>query len=436
MQVCIAGAGYVGLVSGACFAETGHQVVCMDIDERRIAQLTRGKVPIFEPGLEELVERNVRDGRLRFSSDAKASIGGSQVVCVAVGTPPQPDGSVELRYVDAVAQAVRDYAEQPTVLMLKSTVPVGTNARIRRIVSEAKSPIRVVSNPEFLKEGDAVRDFMHPERVVIGCDQDHDIKRLVRRLYHPFTLQGERIMWMDPASAELTKYVANTMLAMRISMMNEIATLCERVGANVHRVREAVGKDSRIGNRFLHAGPGFGGSCFPKDVRALVHSAREAGVALELARHTAEVNDRHKAELVKRLHRLCGRNLRGQRVALWGLAFKPRTDDVRESPALTLAQHLVEMGAHVAVHDPVAMRAAADTLGDDVEYCESAYDAAQGADALALLTEWRQYQSPDFERLRQCMRTPCLLDTRNIWSTYEPQTMGFRYAGIGVPGSA
>ncbi len=430
------GTGYVGLVSGACFAETGNDVVCADIDAAKVARLTRGEMPIFEPGLGDMVERNVKSGRLAFSAEPGAAIRQSQVVFVAVGTPMRSDGGADLSAVDAVAETVAANVGRETVLVLKSTVPVGTNARVRRIVKGAAFPIHVVSNPEFLKEGAAIDDFMRPDRIVIGCDEDDELARdVMSRLYHPVNLSSNRIIFMDPASAELTKYVANTMLAMRISFMNEVAALCEKVGADVHSVRQGVGSDDRIGPKFLFAGPGYGGSCFPKDVNALVHTAHDQGLEIELASATDRVNQRQKGVLARKLKNgYFDGDLRGRRIAVWGIAFKPRTDDIREAPALQLIDTLLSEGAQVAAHDPEALEHARALYGERVELCEDPYDAARGADALVLVTEWRLYQNPDFPRLKELLARPLLIDGRNIWSTYRLAEQGFTYEGIGVRG--
>ena len=433
MKLCMVGTGYVGLVSGACFAETGQTVVCADIDPKKIQVLNEGGIPIFEPGLDAIVARNVEQGRLSFTSDVPAAIREATAVFCAVGTPPRADGGADLSAVDAVAKTVAENCQREMVLVLKSTVPVGTNARVRRIVKDAPFPIHVVSNPEFLKEGDAVGDLLRPDRIVVGCDADDAFaKQIMSRLYYPVSLDKDRIVWMDPASAELTKYVSNTMLAMRISFMNEIALLCERVGADIHAVRFGVGSDDRIGPKFLYAGPGYGGSCFPKDVKALVHTGRDHGLELELAATTDRVNDRQKGVLFRKLKTHFGGDLRGKRIAVWGVSFKPKTDDIREAPALTLIDALLADGAEVVAHDPEAEENATKLYGDRVRFVEKAYEAAEGADALCLLTEWRQYQNPDFERLKSSMRHPLLLDGRNIWSSYGLRAQGFTYDGIGV----
>lgn len=433
MRLCMVGTGYVGLVSGAGFAETGNDVICADIATAKIEQLRAGVIPIFEPGLEELVARNVEAKRLKFSDDVAGSIAASQVIFVAVGTPPRSDGGADLSAVDRVAELVAKSVKHETVLVLKSTVPVGTNARVRRIVAEAKFPIHVVSNPEFLKEGDAITDFLRPDRVVIGCAEDDTFARdVMERLYHPVCLDQDRLIWMTPPSAELTKYVANTMLAMRISFVNEIAALCEKVGADIHEVRHGVGSDARIGPKFLYAGPGYGGSCFPKDVQALVHTARDQGIELSLAGTTHRVNEVQKGILARKLKAYVDGDLRGKRIAIWGIAFKPRTDDIRESAALTLIDTLLSEGASVVAHDPEGMPNARAIYGDKVTFVEDAYEAARDADALALVTEWRQYQNPDFEKLKSLMKRPLLLDGRNIWSSYGLRKLGFLYEGVGV----
>ena len=433
MKVCVIGAGYVGLVTGTGFAETGNDVTCADMAADKIERLNRGEIPIYEPDLEPMVKRNLENGTLKFTTDVAEAVKDSEVIFVAVGTPQRSDGAANMSMVDAVAEQVSKMVTRECVLVLKSTVPVGANARMKRIVQNAVKPIHVVSNPEFLKEGDAVNDFMRPDRVVIGCDPDDDFAReVMRRLYHPLLLQNERIVWMEPPSAELTKYVANTMLAMRISFMNEIAALCEKVGADVNDVRTGVGSDGRIGPKFLYAGPGYGGSCFPKDVLALIHVAQEHGVSLELGVATDHVNQRQKGILLRKLKQQFEGDLRGKKIAIWGIAFKPRTDDLRESPALTLIDSLLAEGATVAAHDPEAAENARALFKDKITLVEQPYDAVQGADALVLVTEWRQYQNPDFARIKKAMRSLVLIDGRNIWSTYGLRKQGFAYSGIGT----
>jgi UDPglucose 6-dehydrogenase len=436
MKLCVVGTGYVGLVTGTCFADVGNHVVGADVDASKIAKLEHGELPIYEPGLDAMVARNVAAGRLRFTTDLDAAVSSAEVVFIAVGTPPRRDGGADLGAVDNVAQLVAARAAPGTVLVCKSTVPVGTNARVRRIVANAPHKVHVVSNPEFLKEGAAVNDFMKPDRIVVGVEPgDEHARDVMRRLYHPVSLSGERLVIMDPASAELTKYVANTILAMRISFMNEIAMLCERVGADIHKVRLGVGTDGRIGPKFLHAGPGYGGSCFPKDVQALAHTASDNGILLELAAATHRVNETHKGVLARKIKARLDGDVRGKRIAIWGLAFKPGTDDVRESPALTLVDVLAADGAELVGHDPEAKHTAKAVLGDKIRLVDDAYDAVKDADALALVTEWREYQSPDFQRLRSLMRRPYVIDGRNIWSDYGLRKQGFEYEGVGVLGS-
>jgi UDPglucose 6-dehydrogenase len=433
VKLCVIGSGYVGLVTGACFAETGNEVTCADIDQGKIDRLNAGDIPIFEPGLEPMVKRNSAAGRLSFTSDVVRAIRDAEVIFIAVGTPSRPDGGADLAAVDRVAEAVKQHAGRECVLVAKSTVPVGTNARLRRIVAGSQYPIHPISNPEFLKEGDAISDFLRPDRIVVGCDPGNTFAReRMAQLYHPLNLDKDRIVWMDAASAELTKYVANTMLAMRISFMNEVALLCEQVGADVHSVRAGVGSDGRIGSKFLYAGPGYGGSCFPKDVKALVHTAREFGMEIELASTTDRVNSRQKGVLARKLRTALGGDLRGKKIAVWGLSFKPRTDDCRESPALALIDSLLSDGAIVAAHDPEAMEIVRADYGKKITLVDDAYDALKDADALVLVTEWREYQSPDFERVKALLKQPVLIDGRNIWSTYALKGQGFSYDGIGV----
>jgi UDPglucose 6-dehydrogenase len=437
MKVCVIGAGYVGLVTGTGFAETGNNVVCADLDENKVATLNRGETPIFEPGLEPMLKRNIAGGRLTFTTSVEEAIANAEAIFIAVGTPPRSDGAANLSAVDAVAETVAKVAKRECVLVLKSTVPVGTNERVRRIIKstrkEGEKTIHVVSNPEFLKEGDAVADFLRPDRIVVGTNEEDDFAHdLMRRLYHPLSLNRDCMVFMAPASAEMTKYVANTMLAMRISFMNEIAMLCEKVGADVNDVRLGVGSDTRIGPKFLYAGPGYGGSCFPKDVSALVHVAREHQVPLELATSTDNVNQRQKGVLLRKLKQQFDGDLRNKKIAIWGIAFKPRTDDIREAASLTLIDGLLAEGAKVFAHDPEARNAARERFKDTITVVDQQYDALQDADALVLVTEWREYQNPDFERIKQQLKNPFLLDGRNIWSSYGLRKQGFTYVGIGV----
>ncbi|HXC60593.1 MAG TPA: UDP-glucose/GDP-mannose dehydrogenase family protein [Steroidobacteraceae bacterium] len=433
MKLCVVGTGYVGLVTGACFAETGNDVTCADIDQKKIDRLNAGEIPIFEPGLDSIVARNRAAQRLRFTSNVAQSISEADVIFIAVGTPSRGDGGADLSAVDRVAEAVKEHAGRECILVAKSTVPVGTNARLKRIVEGSKFRIHPISNPEFLKEGDAISDFLRPDRIVVGCDPaDSFARERMAALYHPLNLDKDRIVWMDAASAELTKYVANTMLAMRISFMNEVAQLCEQVGADVHSVRAGVGSDARIGSKFLYAGPGYGGSCFPKDVKALVHTARDHGLELELASTTDRVNSRQKGVLARKLRAALDGDVRGKRIAVWGLSFKPRTDDCRESPSLALIDSLLSDGGLVSAHDPEAMEIVRADYGKRITLVDNAYDALKDADALVLVTEWREYQSPDFQRVKSLLRRPVLIDGRNIWSSYNLAGQGFHYEGIGV----
>jgi UDPglucose 6-dehydrogenase len=435
MKVAVVGTGYVGLVAGACFADAGTHVVCVDVDERKLRDLEQGKVPFFEPGLEELVERNWPT-RLSFSSDLAASIAGCSAVFVAVGTPPNEDGSADLSHVLKVARDVAAIATHPVTLVLKSTVPVGTNDHVRQVVSEhGQHPIAVVSNPEFLKEGDAVNDFLKPDRVVIGTEDDEAFE-ILSRLYAPFTRQRNRIQRMAPRSAEIVKYSANAMLATKISFMNEIAELCDRAGGDIEHVRVALGSDPRIGYPFLYAGLGFGGSCFPKDLRALVRTGTELGVSLSIAQAAILANQRPVAQLLEHLAKDLG-GLENRTIAVWGLAFKPRTDDVREAPALQLIADLVDRGAKVRATDPQALETARRELERrgvrGVELLADEYQACTGADALVLATEWNEYRAPDFDRIRELMRGRHVFDGRNVLVPRAVADAGFIYRGVGRP---
>lgn len=434
MRIVVVGTGYVGLVAGTGFAEFGNTVTCVDTDPEKIRALENGQIPIYEPGLEELVRRNAADGRLNFTTALTPTLVGAEVVFVAVGTPPQEDGSADLKYVMAVAASLAEGLTADAVVVLKSTVPVGTNDRVQALFDErAKVKVTVVSNPEFLKEGDAINDFLKPDRVLVGVRDDHG-RAVMHDLYSPLHLTGDRLLFMDPRSAELAKYVANAMLATRISFMNDIARLCEAVGADVSAVRRGVGSDTRIGSKFLFAGAGYGGSCFPKDVDALIHLGDTNGVELSLVKATEAVNDRQKNLLLEKLKKNLG-TLKDKRVAVWGLAFKPRTDDVREAPALRLISQLVELGAEVRAHDPAARataRRALGTVADKVIFVDHPYDATPGADVLVLVTEWPEYRSPDLARLGLQMRGRTLIDGRNVWSSLDVDTHGFTYEGIGL----
>lgn len=433
MQILVIGTGYVGLVAGACLAETGNDVVCADIDARKIEQLKQNILPIYEPGLDELVRRNQDQGRLSFTTDVPSAAAKAQVVFLAVGTPPDEDGSADLRHVLAAAETVARHLRNEAVIITKSTVPVGTAAKVAAVVGQhAMVPFHICSNPEFLKEGDAVEDFLRPDRVVLGVDSDF-ARSTLAELYAPFVRTGKPILFMDIASAELTKYAANAMLATRISFMNEMALLCECVGANIDNVRRGIGSDARIGSAFLFPGPGYGGSCFPKDVKALLHTAAENGIALKVVEGAEQANDRQKQVMAKRLATALGGSVRGKRIAIWGLSFKARTDDLRESPALILIDALLSEGATVVAHDPVAMPHAKAQLGDTVTFAASGYDALTGADALAIATDWNEYRHPDFARMRTALANPIIVDGRNLYNPDKMATLGFTYYSIGRP---
>ena len=431
MHITVVGTGYVGLVVGACFAETGNDVVCADLDQKKIDGLKRNILPIYEPGLEGLVERNQASGRLAFTTDVPAAIATASVVFIAVGTPPDEDGSADLRHVLAVAEQIGKHMRRELVVVTKSTVPVGTAAKVEATVAKhAQHSFHMCSNPEFLKEGAAVDDFMKPDRVVLGVETDH-ARSVMAELYAPFVRTGNPIIFMDIPSAEMTKYAANAMLATRISFMNEIANLCERVGANVDLVRKGIGSDERIGSSFLFPGPGYGGSCFPKDVKALVRTAAERESPLMVLEAVESANDRQKRRLFEKLERCLDGALEGARVAVWGLAFKPRTDDMRESPALTLIEQLLEAGATVVAHDPAAMHEAKRRLGDRVTFVEHNYDALDGADALVVVTDWNEYRLPDFARMRESLKRPIVVDGRNLYDPRRMRDLGFTYTSIG-----
>jgi UDPglucose 6-dehydrogenase len=431
MKLCVIGTGYVGLVAGTCFAESGNDVVCVDNVAAKIEALRRGQVPIYEPGLEELIRRNVTEGRLTFTTDLADAVRRSHVCFVAVGTPSGDDGAADLSAVYGVGREIGRAMTGYRVVVTKSTVPVGTHARLREEIAAATPhPFDVVSNPEFMKEGAAIEDFMKPDRVVIGSDSPHAVE-VMRELYEPFVRTGNPILVMDNTSAEMTKYAANALLATRISFMNEVANLCERMGADVEDVRRGIGYDRRIGHHFLFPGVGYGGSCFPKDVKAIIHTAQRRGMTFPLLAAVEAVNDAQKRLLVEKVVGEFGEDLAGRRFAVWGLAFKPRTDDMREAPSIPITEGLLARGASVAVHDPEALAEARKQFGERVTYHRVNYDALAGADALLIVTEWNEFRRPDFERMRGLMKTPIIIDGRNV---YDPDVMtqhGFTYLSMG-----
>jgi UDPglucose 6-dehydrogenase len=436
MKLAVIGTGYVGLVTGAGFADMGNDVTCADIDEAKIAALRAGRIPIHEPGLENMVAYNVSEERLSFTTSIAEATQGAEVVFIAVGTPPGEDGSADLSHVLAAAKSVGQSLRGYTVVVNKSTVPVGTAERVHRVIAaETTEPFAVASNPEFLKEGDALNDFMKPDRIVIGCD-DPRARDVLKRLYEPFTRTSDRIIYMDRASAELTKYASNAMLATRISFMNDVARLCDALGADVELVRKGMGSDPRIGSKFLFPGTGYGGSCFPKDVKALMATARAAGHGLDLLEAVHRVNERQKQVLFdKMLAHFNGTGLKGRRFAVWGLAFKPGTDDMREAPALVIVERLLAAGATVALHDPVAMDVARKLIAErpEVIWNPHPYDACADADALVLVTEWHQFRRPNFGRIKSLLKAPVLFDGRNVWDPATVRGLGFTYYGIGRP---
>lgn len=435
MKIAIVGTGYVGLVSGACFAEVGIDVTCVDIDKRKIDNLINGTIPIYEPGLDDLVSRNVKEGRLHFTTDLKECLDEVEVVFSAVGTPPDEDGSADLKYVLDVARTFGRNINKYTILVTKSTVPVGTSAKIKAEINRELAergmsvPFEVASNPEFLKEGAAIKDFMSPDRVVIGIESDR-ARKVMERLYRPFLLNNFRVIFMDIASAEMTKYAANSMLATRISFMNDIANLCELVGADVNMVRKGIGSDARIGTKFLYPGCGYGGSCFPKDVKALAHTGRENGYTMRIIEAVEAVNESQKGVVFNKIKKHLGK-LDGKRIAIWGLAFKPETDDMREAPAIVVIERLLKEGAQVMVFDPVAMDECRRRFGDRLSYARDMYEAAIDADALALLTEWKQFRVPSWRVLKKAMRGTLIVDGRNIDDRTELTEEGFEYSCIG-----
>lgn len=435
MNIAIVGTGYVGLVSGACFAEIGATVTCVDVDSAKIEALKKGVIPIYEPGLDELVAKNINAGRLKFSTSLPDVLNDQQIVFTAVGTPPDEDGSADLKYVLQVAKTIGEHLTHYLVVVTKSTVPVGTSNKISETIKAELAkrgvdvPFDVASNPEFLKEGNAIKDFMSPDRVVVGVNSEK-AKNILTKLYKPFLLNNFRVIFMDIPSAEMTKYAANSMLATRISFMNDIANLCERVGANVDHVRKGIGADVRIGQKFLYAGCGYGGSCFPKDVKALVHTGIENGYHMEVIEAVERVNDRQKSIVYDKLTRLMG-DVKGKTIAMLGLAFKPDTDDMREAPALVVIDKLLKDGAIVRVFDPIAMLECKRRIGEVVTYTENLYDCADGADALLLMTEWRQFRLPTWNVIQKVMTDKYIVDGRNIWNRAELEELGFSYTRIG-----
>jgi UDPglucose 6-dehydrogenase len=432
MKIAVVGSGYVGLVLGACLAENGNTVACVDKDESKVAMLKAGKIPIYEPGLEEMVLRNQHEDRLSFTTDLRSSVRASAIVFIAVGTPQGEDGAADLQHVLAVAKAIGQALDKYTVVVDKSTVPVGTAKRVRQtIAAETPQTFSVVSNPEFLKQGAAIEDFMKPDRVVIGVEEnDERAAGLMKELYGPFTRTGAPILTMSTESAELCKYAANSILATRISFMNEIANVCELVGADVDHVRKAIGSDRRIGTSFLFPGVGYGGSCFPKDTQALLKSAEDKGYDFKILRAVEDVNDRQKERLVDKIEAYLP-DLSGRTIAVWGLAFKPRTDDMREAPAIPIIERLLARGVKVRAYDPAAGPVARGIFGDRITLCDKSYDALSGADALAVVTEWNEFREPDFAKMQSLMKAPVVFDGRNLYSPEQMRALGFTYFSIG-----
>ena len=437
MNIAVVGTGYVGLVSGACFADTGANVTCVDVDADKIERLKNGEIPIYEPGLDELVKKNFSAGRLKFTTDLTSVLDDVQIVFSAVGTPPDEDGSADLKYVLQVARTIGQNLNHYVVVVTKSTVPVGTAKKVRRTIEEELQKrgvdieFDVASNPEFLKEGNAIKDFMSPDRVVVGVESEH-AKKVLSKLYKPFLLNNFRVIFMDIPSAEMTKYAANSMLATRISFMNDVANLCERVGADVNMVRAGIGADTRIGRKFLYAGCGYGGSCFPKDVKALIKTADQNGYSMEVLKAVERVNEKQKSILFEKLQKAFdGQSLKGKTIAMWGLSFKPETDDMRESTALVMINLLLEAGCMVRAYDPVAMNECKRRIGDKITYCRDMYDAVLDADALLLLTEWKEFRLPTWGVIKKAMKRPLVIDGRNIFDIEELHENEFEYHCIG-----
>ena len=436
MKIAVVGTGYVGLVSGTCFAETGTIVTCVDVNEEKISQLNNGIIPIYEPGLEDMVKRNVEKQRLFFTTSLKEAMVGAEAIFIAVGTPPDEDVSADLKHVLAVASEIGRNLQGYTVIVNKSTVPVGTAQKVKNAIKQelekrgVEVPFDVASNPEFLKEGNAIEDFLRPDRIVVGTESE-EAQKLMSKLYKPFLLNGHPIVFMDLLSSELTKYAANAMLATKISFINDIANLCEIVGADVNLVRKGIGSDSRIGNKFIYAGAGYGGSCFPKDVKALIKTAQEHNHTLEILQSVESVNERQKKVVYQRVKDFFNGNLQGKKIALWGLSFKPNTDDMREAPSLVIIENLLKDGATVSAYDPVAMHEAKRILGDAIQYAATPYEATKNADALILITEWSEFRIINFEELEKNMNQKLIFDGRNIYDPEEMRERGYVYYSIG-----
>ena len=436
MRITIVGTGYVGLVTGACLADVGMQITCIDIDQKKIDGLKNGIIPIYEPGLETIVNRNIQSGRLHFSTRLSENVENADAIFIAVGTPPGEDGSADLKYVLAVAREIGEQLNDYTVVVTKSTVPVGTSLKIKNAIQSELDKrnqniaFDVASNPEFLKEGAAIEDFMKPDRVVVGIETDR-AKKVLEKIYKPFQLNGYRIIYMDITSAELTKYAANAMLATRISFMNDIANLCEKVGADINNIRAGLGADPRIGNKFLYSGVGYGGSCFPKDVKALIKTGNSLGHELRILQAVEDVNDAQKEVLSNKIIKFFGENSQGKTIAIWGLSFKPNTDDMREAPSIKIIQNLIENGFNINVFDPVAMEDSKHIFGDTVNWSTSAFAALKNADALALVTEWNEFRFPEWDKVLSLMNQPIIFDGRNIYDRELLESKGFTYFGIG-----
>ena len=437
MKISVVGTGYVGLVTGACFSEVGIDVTCVDIDENKVENLKKGIIPIYEPGLDEMVLKNFNKGRLHFTTGLASSLEDCDVVFIAVGTPPDEDGSADLSHVLGVAREIGQHIDDYILVVTKSTVPVGTSEKVRKALQETldkrglKIDFDVASNPEFLKEGAAVNDFLRPDRIVVGTDSER-AEKIIKRLYKPFTLNGHPIIFMDIMSSEMTKYTANAMLATKISFMNDIANLCEIVGANINMVRKGIGSASRIGNKFIYPGTGYGGSCFPKDVKALIKTAAENDYDLQVLQAVEAVNDNQKSILFRKVMKYYNNNLKGRKVALWGLSFKPQTDDMREAPSLVIIENLLKAGAIVKVYDPAAMTEAKRHFGDKIEYAKDQFDPLIDADCLIVPTEWPEFRFPNFKVMKKLMKEPVIFDGRNIYDVNEMKELGFKYFCIGI----